>query len=105
MFANGPEDRGSIQGCVIPNTQKMVLDTALLSTQRYKETIKDKMEQSSENSCAFPDTLVYYLLKREPSSHTRLRLPSLNFVIYIYIYVCACVCVCVCVCGMFVTEI
>ena len=31
MFTNGPRDRGSIPGRVIPKTQKMVLDAALLS--------------------------------------------------------------------------
>ena len=29
MFANGPGDRGSIPGRVIPKTKKMVLDAAL----------------------------------------------------------------------------
>ena len=34
VFANGPGDWGSIQGQVIPKTQKMmVLDSALLNTQ------------------------------------------------------------------------
>ena len=32
VFANGPGDRGSIPGRVIPKTQKMVLDAALLRT-------------------------------------------------------------------------
>ena len=32
MFANGPGDRGSIPGRVIPKTLKMVLDTSLLNT-------------------------------------------------------------------------
>ena len=31
VFANGPEDLGSIPGRVIPKTQKMVLDTSLLN--------------------------------------------------------------------------
>ena len=31
MFANGPEDRGSIAGRVIPKTQKMILDATLLN--------------------------------------------------------------------------
>ena len=35
VFANGPGDQVSIQGRVIPKTQKMVLDIALLSTQHY----------------------------------------------------------------------
>ena len=33
VFANGPEDRGSIPGRVEPKTQKMVFDAALLNTQ------------------------------------------------------------------------
>ena len=32
VFANGPEDQGSIPGQVIPKTQKMVLDATLLNT-------------------------------------------------------------------------
>ena len=43
-FANGPEDRGSISGRVIPKTQKMVLDASLLDTQHYKVEIKGKVE-------------------------------------------------------------
>ena len=35
-FAYGPGDRSTISGRVIPKTQKMVLDAALLSTQYYK---------------------------------------------------------------------
>ena len=33
VFANGPGDRGSIPGRVIPKTLKMVFDTSLLNTQ------------------------------------------------------------------------
>ena len=33
VFANGPEDLGSIPSRVIPKTQKMVLDASLLNTQ------------------------------------------------------------------------
>ena len=36
VFANGPGDRGSIPGRIIPKIQKMVLDAALLNTQLYK---------------------------------------------------------------------
>ena len=36
VFANGPGGWGSILGWVIPKTQKMVLDAALLNTQYYK---------------------------------------------------------------------
>ena len=46
VFANGPGDWGSILGRVIPKTQKMVLDAALLSAQHYKVMIKGKVEQS-----------------------------------------------------------
>ena len=45
VFANGPGDRGSIPGGVIPKTEKMVLDAALLKTQYYKIRIKGKVEQ------------------------------------------------------------
>ena len=48
MFANGPEDLGSILGRVIPKTLKMVLDTSLLNTQQYKVPIMGKVEQSQE---------------------------------------------------------
>ena len=36
----GPGDLGSIPGCVIPKTLKMVLDTSLLNIQQYKVRIK-----------------------------------------------------------------
>ena len=58
VFTNGPGDQGSITGQVIPKTQKMVLDAALLNTQYYKVRIKGKMEQSREWSSALPNTLV-----------------------------------------------
>ena len=58
VFANVPEDLGSIPGRVIPKTLKMVLDTSLLNTQQYKVCIKGKMEQSREMSSALPYTLV-----------------------------------------------
>ena len=52
VFVNGPGDRCSIPGRVIPKTQKMVLDTALLSTQHCKVRIKGKVEQLMERSSA-----------------------------------------------------
>ena len=58
VFANGLADRGSILGRVIPKTQNMVLDAALLSTQCYKVNIKGKVEQSREVSSILPYTLV-----------------------------------------------
>ena len=42
VFARGPGDLGSIPGCVIPKTLKMVLYTPLLNTQQYKVRIKRK---------------------------------------------------------------
>ena len=59
VFANGPGDQGSIPGWVIPKTQKMVLDAALLKIQLYKVRIKGKVEQSREWSRALPYTLVW----------------------------------------------
>ena len=58
VFANGPGDQGSIPGQVIPNTQKMVLDTSLLNTQHYKVYIKGKVKQSREWSNTLPYTSV-----------------------------------------------
>ena len=52
VFANGPGDLGSIPGCVIPKTLKMVLDTSLLNTQQHKGRIKGKVEQLRERSSA-----------------------------------------------------
>ena len=54
VFANSPGDRGSIPCQVIPKTQKMVLDAALLNTQHYKVRIKVKVELSREWSSALP---------------------------------------------------
>ena len=54
VFANGPGDQGSIPGRVIPKTQKMVLDAALLNTQYYKVRIKSKVEQFREGVAPFP---------------------------------------------------
>ena len=54
VFANGLGDLGSFPGRVIPKTQKMVLDTALLNTRHYKVRIEGKVEQSREWSSAHP---------------------------------------------------
>ena len=58
LITNGPGDLGSIAGRIIPKTFKMVFDTSLLNTQRYKVCIKDKVEQSRERRSALPYTLV-----------------------------------------------
>ena len=52
VFANGSGDWSSIPGRVIPKTQKMILDAALLSTQHYKVRTKGKVEQSIDWSYA-----------------------------------------------------
>ncbi len=52
VFANGPDDLGSITGLVIPKSLKIVLDTSFLNTQQYKVRIKGKVEESREMSYA-----------------------------------------------------
>ena len=49
VFANGPGERGSISGRVIPKTQ-MVLGTSLFNTQHYKVRFKDKVWQSRKST-------------------------------------------------------
>ena len=58
VFANGPGDLGSIPGCVMPKTLKMVLHASLLNTQQYKVRIKGKVEQSRDRSSTLPYTSV-----------------------------------------------
>ena len=78
VFVSGPGDRGSIPGRVIPKTQKMVLDAALLNTQHYKVRIKGKMAQSREWSSA-PLHLSSVAIEKELSGHPRLRLQTLLY--------------------------
>ena len=54
VVANYLGDQGSIPGRVIPKTEEMVLDAALLSTQHYKVRIKGKVEQSKEWNSTLP---------------------------------------------------
>ena len=58
VFSNGPGDRDSIPGGVIPKTKKMALDPAVLNIQPYKVRVMGKVEQSGEWSSAFPYTSV-----------------------------------------------
>ena len=58
VFANGLGDWCSVLGWVIPKTQKVALDAALLKTMHYKVRIKGKMEQPKERTGALPYTLV-----------------------------------------------
>ena len=43
---------------MVHETQKMVLDAALLNTQQYKLRMKGEVEQSRERSSALPYSLV-----------------------------------------------
>ena len=79
VFANGPGNLGSIPGRVIQKTLKMVLDTSLLSPQKYKVRIKGKMEQSKQRSSALLYTSVLLLLKREASDRPRQQSPTLLY--------------------------
>ena len=45
-----------IQGCVLPKTLKMVLDTTLLNTQQYMTRVKGKVDQSGERRGTLPYT-------------------------------------------------
>ena len=54
VFANGLRDLGLIPGRVIPKTFKMVLDTSLLNTQRYKVRIKDKWSHPGKGVAPSP---------------------------------------------------
>ena len=54
VFTNSLEDRGSIPGGVIPKTQIMALNSALLNSQHYKVQVKCKVEQSMEWRSALP---------------------------------------------------
>ena len=58
VFSSGPGDLDSIPGRVIPKILKMVRDTALLNTQKYKVHIKGKVEQSEERSSVLSYTSV-----------------------------------------------
>ena len=54
VFTNGLGDWVSIPGRVIPKTQKVVVDVALLNPQQYKVRIKGKVKQSKERSSTLP---------------------------------------------------
>ena len=54
LFANSSGKQGSIPGQVIPKTEKLVLDTALLNTQHYKVRMKGEVKQSMERNSALP---------------------------------------------------
>ena len=49
VFVNGSGGSNFIPGQVIPKTQKMVLDAALLKTQHYKVRIKEQFTEWSSD--------------------------------------------------------
>ena len=53
VFTNGPEDRGSVAGRVIPKTQKWFL----IAAQHFK-VLMGEVEQSRERSSPLPYILV-----------------------------------------------
>ena len=58
VFTNGLGDQDSITGRVLPKTQKMVLDAALLNHQHYKVRFKGKVEQSGHPRLRLPTTTI-----------------------------------------------
>ena len=87
VFANGPGDLGSIQGRVIPKTQKMVLDAFLLNTQHYKVRIKGKVGQFREGVAPSPTS--WCSSYRKGSLRVTLDYGrQLYFFLYIYVMIC-----------------
>ena len=84
MFANGPEDRGSIPPRIIPKTQKMVLDAALLNTQYYK--VRINVKQSNQWNGVTP-SLHLDVVAIEKGAFKSPSTTVANFTTYIYIYI------------------
>ena len=57
VFADGPGDRGSILGRVIPKTHKIVLDESLHNTQHYRLQIKSKWSNPGKSVASSPTPL------------------------------------------------
>ena len=69
MLVKDSGDQVSILSRVIPKTQKMILDDALLNTQHCKLRIKDKMEQSRKKNS--PHHLGVVAYEKRPSDRPR----------------------------------
>ena len=84
-FANGPVDRRSIPSRVIPKTQKMALDAALLSTQHFNVRIKSKWNNPEKGVALSP-------ISRWCSSYWKgsllIALDNSQSELTIYIYIC-----------------
>ena len=81
VFANGPRDLGSIPGCIISKTLKMVLDTSLLDTRQYKVCIEGKVEQSRERNSTLSVVAI------EKGAFLLLLIMVINFTYNLYIYI------------------
>ena len=86
VFTNGPGDLGSIPGCVIPKTLKMVLDTSLLILSNIRYVSRLKWSNPGKGVVPSPTS--------QCSSYWKGSLPvvldyvcQLYFTIYIYIYI------------------
>ena len=75
VFANGLGDWGSIPALVIPKTQKILLDAALVKTHHYKVRIKGKVQQSRK----LHPPLQLGVVGIEKSAFGSLRSPTLLF--------------------------
>ena len=82
VFTNGPWDRGSIPGRVIPKNQKIVLNEALLNTQNYKVRIKGKVKQSRERNSA---PLHVGVIAIEKGAFGSLSTKVTNFFFYLFL--------------------
>ena len=85
VFTIGLVDQGSIPGQVIPKTQKMVLDAALLNTQYCQLWIESKGKQSREKSSTL--TLHISLVAIEKGA---IGSPSTTVDNFTYYYQCWC---------------
>ena len=86
VFTNGLGDQGSVPGRVVPKTQAMVFDAALLNTQHYKVRIRVKWSIPGKS------VMPAYYWKRS----LRVALVyghQLYFYIYIYILICIYTCI------------
>ena len=98
FFANDPGDQDSILRRVILKTQKMVLEAALLNTQRYEVQINGKDGAIQGKKERPPLHLGVVANEKRAFRSTSTTFTNFTY-LYIYIYIYARVCVCVCVCA------
>ena len=79
VFTNGPKNKSSIPGWVLPKTQKMTLDFSILNTQYYKVRIKCQWKNPGKWVASSPTPRC--------SSYGIVSIrDSLNQLTYIYLY-------------------